>query len=83
MKVTHGLDNFFSSFTHTKNQIRFGDHSAIVGALDHREGTLVTESWANFLKDSRDSFKIVGKNLGCSFNDHVDGLVRAAEVVDE
>ena len=83
VKVTHGLDNFFSGLTHTKNQIRFGDHSAIVRALDHREGTLVTESRANFLKDARDSFKVVGKNLRCSFNDHVDGLVGAAEVIDE
>ena len=83
MKVTHGLDDLFAGFTHTKNQIRFGDHSAIVGALDHRERTLVTESRANFLKDSRDSFKVVGKNLGCSFNDHVDGLVGATEIIDE
>ena len=83
VQVTHRGADLLASLAHAQDQIRLGDHAAVVGTLDHRKRAIVVEGGADLLEDARHRFEVVREHLRTGLDDHVDRFGLTAEVIDE
>ena len=83
VQVAHRRADLLARLAHAQDQIRLGDHAAVVGALDHRERAIIVEGRTNLLENTRHRLQVVRENLRASLHNHVDGVSLTAEVIDE